>query len=120
MTSRSGKWRSLKGILAGILLILPLFQIAAPGLLALAADDGVWCQSLATIDTRSDSQNRAPDADDCMVCLAVAIGGSSASPNPPAVPAPRRSVLSPTPESLTGLVDSLAEAHPPIRAPPIA
>lgn len=120
MTSRSGIWRSLKGILAGILLILPLVQIAAPGLLALAADDGVWCESIASIDGRSDTQGHDSDVDDCLVCLAVAIGGSSAAPAAHILPAPRQSVLIALPDPLSGIAASLAETSPPIRAPPIA
>ena len=121
MTSRSGIWRRLKGVLAGILLILPLFQIAAPGLLALAAaDDGVWCVSIASLDGNSNSQGQSDDADDCLVCLAVAIGGSSAAPAAPTLPAPRQSIMIGVPDPLSGKSESIAETCPPIRAPPIA
>lgn len=120
MTSRSGRWRNVKGILAGILLILPLFQIAAPGLLALASDDGVWCESIASIDGRSDSQGHDTDADDCLVCIVSAIGGASAAPAPIRIPAPRDGALATAQVSLTCPDDALALTQPPIRAPPAA
>lgn len=118
MTSRSGKWRNLRQILAGILLILPLFQIAAPGLLALAAEDGVWCRSIAAIDGSSETPTPSQDADDCLVCIVAAIGGSSAAAAPVHVPAPRDGALATVQVSLTCPDDALALTQPPIRAPP--
>lgn len=120
MTSRPGKWRRLRGILAGILLILPLFQLAAPGLLAVAADDGVWCQSLASLDGQSNPQGHVPDADDCLVCVVTALGGSTATPQPPAIPALPVGTMASAQVSLTCPDDVLALTQPPIRAPPFA
>ncbi len=100
-------------------MMLPLIQVAAPGLLALSAENEVWCRTLAPGEAgRSDSSQPTQDGSDCLVCLAATIGGSSATPSTPIIPAPRAVALTTLPVSLAGLVEASDETCPPIRAPP--
>jgi len=117
MSSSLGTWQKIRGIVLGIALLVPMIQAVAPGLLAFSGD-GIWCQTLAPGDS---APATAPGtAEDCLVCLAASIVSSAATPSPLTVPAPRRSLRNPQPESLTGRIDALAAAQPPIRAPPAA
>lgn len=119
MTSRRALWREIRTILFGITLMLPLIQVAAPGLLALSAENDVWCRTLAPTDGgRSDTRHSSQSGDNCLVCVAAAIGGSSAAPSSPVIPAPRADSLATLPVSLAGLLQALDETRPPIRAPP--
>ncbi len=111
--SRSGTRRWFREVLFRIVLVLSLAPLVTPGLLAFSADDGIWCESLASLDA-------AGDDGDCLVCLVVALGGQTASPAAIFIPAPRNSVLTAIPVSLAGSRGLLAEACPPIRAPPLA
>lgn len=121
MTSRRAVWREIRAVLTGIVMMLPLIQVAAPGLLALSAENEVWCRTLAPGESgRSNSSQSTQEGSDCLVCLAATIGGNSATPATPIIPAPRAVALTTLPVSLAGLVDASDETCPPIRAPPFA
>ncbi len=120
LMSRSGTRRWFREVLFRIVLVLSLAPLVTPGLLAFSADDGIWCESLASLDAGADRGDGTGDDGDCLVCLVVALGGQTASPAAIFIPAPRNSVLTAIPVSLAGSRGLLAEACPPIRAPPLA
>jgi hypothetical protein len=109
-----------KAAFAGLAFFIALLPVATPGVLALAATDGVWCESLAAKNQRPGAPANGAASGDCLVCLAASIAGSSLAPAAYSPLAPRLAVLATTPGARTRSPESLAAAHPPIRAPPIA
>lgn len=120
MTMRSAFRMRWKAAFAGFAFFVALLPVAMPGLLAIGARDGVWCESLAAKEKRPGAPVNGAASGDCLVCLAASIAGSSLAPAAFSPLAPRLAALATPPGARTRSPESFAAAHPPIRAPPIA
>lgn len=109
----------LRDLFVRLAVLLPLIQVLAPAAAAFnAAEDG-WCRSVASQTSRDGRPVHNPNDGQCLVCIAQAIGSSSAPASPPVYAAPRALVAGLlTPQSAAVLRGPDLAAGSPIRAPP--
>ncbi|HMT13787.1 MAG TPA: hypothetical protein PKE19_03455 [Aestuariivirga sp.] len=114
-------WRLARAATFRLVLLLPMLQIALPGVLAHSARPGeVWCVTLAGPKGSSSPGAPARLADgDCLICMVTAPGNS---PLPAAICLPTHGGtpgLGVPPVVFADRLASLAARdRPPIRAPP--
>lgn len=108
-----------RGLIARLLLILPLLQALAPLSAALSNQSEGWCRTLAGTTGSNDPNGTRDRLQPCLVCAAIAIGANAMPAAPSETVAPRLALLS----RINGTrVEQAEPAMPvitqPIRAPP--
>lgn len=109
----------LRDLFVRLVILVPLLQAFAPTIAALNPSEDVWCRSVASQTSRSTQGGPSTQDGQCMVCIAFAIGGSSAPAcaSTLATPVPVvAELLTPQPEA--GMRHLGAQGGKQIRAPP--
>lgn len=109
----------LRDLFVRLAVLLPLIQVLAPAAAAYNASEDVWCRSVASQTSRDGRPAHNPNDGQCLVCIALAIGSSSAPASPPVFAAPRALIAGLlTPQSAKVRRGPDMAAGSPIRAPP--
>ena len=113
--SRVFRARSFIARLAILVLVL---QALIPGVLAYsAAEDGLWCRSVATAVPSGTSPSAGLEP--CLVCVVMASGNAPLPATAPEFPAPVVAAAAVIPcNAALSLPQHAAGSSPPIRAPP--
>lgn len=115
------QWQRLRSALIGVMLMLPLVPLFSPSIAAWASDGDIWCVTLPSGPGQPDRSSPAVDAEACLVCLAAAIGGNSATPHIPHASVPADLILEMlAPGSLPVAEPGFSDGNTPIRAPPLS
>ena len=114
-TFRKPALRALISRVVGVFLVL---QALIPGVLAYsAAEDGLWCRSVATAVPSGTSPSAGLEP--CLVCVVMASGNAPLPATAPEFPAPVVAAAAVIPcNAALSLPQHAAGSSPPIRAPP--
>lgn len=115
-TFRKPALRALISRVVGVFLVL---QALIPGVLAYsAAEDSLWCRSVASAMPNGVSPSVGPEP--CLVCAVMASGNAPLPATLPEFPAPVVAAVVAVPAGATlNQLQHVAGDSPPIRAPPV-